>query len=384
MTNWQTRRLSEVAHVYDGTHQTPTYVEQGVAFYSVEQVTSNNFKNTKYIATDVYEKEIHRVKIEKGDVLMTRIGDIGTARYIDWTPQASFYVSLTLIKPSDINGKFLSYVINSHYFQKELWKRSLTVAFPYKINLGDIGKCELLIPEKPEQERIVQVLEVWDEYIEKLKQKIALKEQLRKGLIQQLLTGKYHLPGFNKNNWRQTKLGLIADIKTGKKDNQNKVADGQFPFFVRSPFIERIDSYSYDGEAILIPGEGNVGKIFHYINGKFDYHQRVYKISDFNKDASGRFIYYYFIKNFAKQARQDSVKATVDSLRLPTFKNFVINLPIRAEQDAIVNVLDNITDQVTELCRKKYHLTRQKKYLLKNLITGKIRTPENLTLKGMK
>ena len=178
MTNWQAKKLGDVAKIYDGTHQTPTYVERGIPFYSVEQVTANNFENTKYIAEDVFEKESRRVVIERGDVLMTRIGDIGTARYVDWDPRASFYVSLALIKPTGVDGRFLSYVINSHYFQKELRKRSLTVAFPYKINLGDIGKSELSIPEKPEQERIVGVLEVWDEYIETLEQKIALKEQL--------------------------------------------------------------------------------------------------------------------------------------------------------------------------------------------------------------
>ena len=340
-------------------------------------MTANNFENTKFIAEDVYEKECRRVMIENGDVLMTRIGDIGTARYVDWSPKASFYVSLALIKPTGINGRFLSYVINSHYFQKELWKRSLTVAFPYKINLGDIGKSVLLIPEKPEQERIVGVLEVWDEYIEKLEQKIALKEQLKKGLMQQLLTGRRRLPGFS-GEWQDIKLGEISRIKTGSRDNQDKVSDGKYPFFVRSPQVERINSYSFDGEAILVPGEGNIGKIFHYINGKFDYHQRVYGVTHFNSDVSGRFIYYYFVKNFARQAEKHSVKATVDSLRLPTFSNFMIHLPKYYEQLAVVGVLDGMTDELDLLIEKRRQLVQQKKYLLKNLITGTIRTPEDL------
>lgn len=377
MTGWQAKKLGDIARIYDGTHQTPTYVERGIPFYSVEQVTANNFKNTKYITEDVYEKEIRRVKIEEGDVLMTRIGDIGTARYVDWNPKASFYVSLALIKPTNINGRFLSYVISSRYFQKELWKRSLTVAFPYKINLGDIGKSELLVPKKPEQERIVKVLQVWDGYINKLEQKIALEEQLKNGLMQQLLTGKRRLPGYS-SAWQEVKLGSISQIKTGSKDNQDKKSDGQYPFYVRSPQVERINTYSFDGEAILVPGEGNIGKIFHYINGKFDYHQRVYGITHFAETVSGRYIYYYFVRYFARQAEKHSVKATVDSLRLPTFTNFLVTLPAYDEQLAIVEILDSIGSEIDLLKKKKRVIYNQKKYLLKNLITGAIRTPENL------
>ena len=84
-----------------------------------------------------------------------------------------------------------------------------------------------------------------------------------------------------KKDWEVKNLGEIAEIYTGKKNNQDKVENGRYPFFVRSQIVESINTYSFDGEAILVPGEGNIGKIFHYINGNFDFHQRVYKISDF-------------------------------------------------------------------------------------------------------
>ena len=75
--------------------------------------------------------------------------------------------------------------------------------------------------------------------------------------------------------WEVKKLGDMSVIYTGKKNNQDKIENGKYPFFVRSQNVERINSYSFDGEAILIPGEGNLGSIVHYINGKFDFHQRV-------------------------------------------------------------------------------------------------------------
>ena len=66
------------------------------------------------------------------------------------------------------------------------------------------------------------------------------------------------------------------------------IENGIYPFYVRSERIERINSYSFDGEAILTPGDGDIGGIFHYINGKFDFHQRVYKYSNL-KNYNGKY-----------------------------------------------------------------------------------------------
>ena len=71
-----------------------------------------------------------------------------------------------------------------------------------------------------------------------------------------------------------------------------------YPFFVRSEFVERIDGYSYDCEAILVPGEGKIGEIFHYINGRFDVHQRVYAITRFAQEVSASFVHLYLKMGF--------------------------------------------------------------------------------------
>lgn len=376
MNNWQTKKLGDIAKIYDGTHQTPTYIEQGVPFYSVEQVTANNFENTKFIAEDVYEKECRRVMIENGDVLMTRIGDIGTARYVDWSPKASFYVSLALIKPTGINGRFLSYVINSYYFQKELWKRSLTVAFPYKINLGDIGKSVLLIPEKPEQERIVAVLETWDEYIEKLEQKIALKEQLKKGLMQQLLTGKRRLPKF-KNEWYEATLADLVEITTGRKDVNQGNPNGIYPFFTCSRKHTYSDEYSFDTEAILIAGNGDVGHCKYYI-GKFEAYQRTYVLSNFDK-VSAQYIFPFMRHYFQHFIDSQKQMGAMPFIKVGMLRDFTIVLPKdRAEQEAISGIVKFADDEIDFLNKKLSSIKLQKKYLLKNLITGTIRTPEDL------
>ena len=148
---------------------------------------------------------------------------------------------------------------------------------------------------------------------------------------------------------------------------------GKYPFFVRSATVEKINSYSYDCEAILVPGEGNIGEIFHYINGKFDCHQRVYKISDF-RECIGLYIFYYLKMFFGAYALLNTVKATVDSLRLPTFQNFIIHVPNDLkEQQAIAQVLSDMDSEIEQLEKKLSKYQQIKQGMMQELLTGRIR-----------
>ena len=188
-----------------------------------------------------------------------------------------------------------------------------------------------------------------------------------------LLTGKKRLPGFA-DEWVEKKLGDISQIKTGNRNSDEAVENGKYPFYVRSQKVYSIDSYSFDGEAILVPGEGGIGSIFHYINGKFDYHQRVYKISDFANEVCGKFIYFYMSRYFGEYALSLTVKATVDSLRLPTFEEFVIHMPSNIkEQQAIATILSDMDKEIADLeaQRDKYRLL--KSGMMQKLLTGQVR-----------
>ncbi len=185
--DWEEKRLGEITKYYDGTHQTPKYVKDGVPFYSVEHVTANQFEDTKYISEEVFEKENKKVRLEKGDILMTRIGDVGTAKYIDWDVRASFYVSLALIKQNtSFSSKYLSQYINATPFQRELWKRIIHVAFPQKINLGELGKCLVKLPCMEEQTQIAEFLSAIDKKIAVVQTQIEKTQTFKKGLLQQM------------------------------------------------------------------------------------------------------------------------------------------------------------------------------------------------------
>ncbi|MHB1199292.1 MAG: restriction endonuclease subunit S [Polaromonas sp.] len=147
----------------------------------------------------------------------------------------------------------------------------------------------------------------------------------------------------------------------------------RYPLFVRSQTVERINTYSYDCEAILVPGEGGIGSIFHYINGKFDCHQRVYKIRAFTADTSGKFVFFCMKHLFHKQASRNSVKATVDSLRLPTFLEFEFVAPIREEQEAIVTILSDMDAELAALEARRDKTRALKQGMMQELLTGRIR-----------
>lgn len=157
------------------------------------------------------------------------------------------------------------------------------------------------------------------------------------------------------SHWEKVRLRYLCDITTGNKDTVNREDDGQFPFFVRSKTIERISTYSYDGEAILTAGDGDICKIWHHVNEKFDFHQRVYMLYNFKK-VHGRFLYYYISENFYYDVFKLSAKNTVDSLRLPMFHNFPILVPPMQEQINIANYLDYQTKVIDDLLKEKEKL----------------------------
>lgn len=237
----------------------------------------------------------------------------------------------------------------------------------------------LALPPVAEQRAIAEALSDIDGLIAALDKKIAKKRLIKQGAMQQLLTGKKRLPGFS-DPWMERKLGAISHIKTGSCNGDQAVDNGKYPFFVRSQKVYAIDSYSYDGEAILVPGEGGIGSIFHYINGKFDYHQRVYKISDFADNVCGKYIFFYMSRYFGEYALSLTVKATVDSLRLPTFEEFVICMPLNIEeQQAIATILNDMDKEIDDLeaQRDKYRLL--KSGMMQKLLTGQIRLTKPLT-----
>ncbi|MGY6773662.1 restriction endonuclease subunit S [Gallibacterium sp. ZY190522] len=161
-----------MAEIYDGTHQTPNYKKSGIMFLSVENIET--MISDKFISEDDFKREF-KTYPTRGDVLMTRIGDIGTINIVNTNQRLAYYVSLALLKSKLVLSEYLKPLIESELIQKELWKRTLHVAFPKKINKGEIEEIPIIHPSLPEQQKIGALFRQLDRLITLHKRKLLEK-----------------------------------------------------------------------------------------------------------------------------------------------------------------------------------------------------------------
>ena len=178
-------------------------------------------------------------------------------------------------------------------------------------------------------------------------------------------------------HWEVRRMRYLCSITTGNKDTINRVDDGLYPFYVRSPKVERINTYSYDGEAVLMAGDGvGAGKVFHYVNGKFDYHQRVYNFYNIKK-IKAKLLYYYMKSHFRYVIEQLSAKSTVDSVRLNMIQDFLVVIPPMQEQLNLIEYLDsqmkNLDDSISMFENQISLLQERKQIIINEVVTGKVK-----------
>jgi len=323
-------------------------------------------------------------------VLIGRQGALcGNINYASGKFWASEHAVVTYLKHS-IDMKWYGEMLRI----MDLNQYSLAAAQP-GLAMDRIRRLLLPVPPLPEQKAITTYLDTKtahiDSKIDLLSQKATQYGKLKQSLINETVTH-----GLDKSvamkdsgvdwlgdvpeHWMVNRLKNLAYIKTGGKDTIDSVEEGTYPFFVRSQTIERINSYSFDGEAILTAGDGvGVGKVFHHVNCKFDYHQRVYKISNF-RGVVGKFVFYYMRENFHKDALRLNAKSTVDSLRMPMFQNFTIAFGDIDEQKAIADYLDTKTTHIDHIIStintQIEKLKEMRKTLINDVVTGKIKVVE--------
>lgn len=173
-------------------------------------------------------------------------------------------------------------------------------------------------------------------------------------------------------SWQIVPLRHLVCISTGARGTQDRTDDGWYPFFVRSPIVERINTYSFDEEAVLTSGDGvGVGKVFHHVNCKFDLHQRMYAFTQFRR-VSGRYFFHFIRAFFHFQMTQWSAKSTVDSVRLPFLKNMLFAVPPKREQEVMLELLDLSEVRATTLIEKTEKSISSLRALRTSLITAAV------------
>ena len=168
------------------------------------------------------------------------------------------------------------------------------------------------------------------------------------------------------DEWERKKFRDVCNITTGNKNTQDKSNDGIYPFYVRSQIVERINSWTFDGEAILTAGDGvGVGKVFHYSTGKIGVHQRVYILSDFKCD--GKYLYSYFAGHFYNRVKRMSAKNSVDSVRMEMIADMPISLPSTEEQKKIGHLLALLDERIATQTKIIEDLKKLKSAIIEKL-----------------
>lgn len=402
---WNTVKLSRLLNVYDGVHQTPKYTKNGVPFVSVENI--RNLKTNKYISKNDFDLQFKSSKPAYGDLLMTRIGDIGTVNIVKSDGDLAYYVSLALLKPKGELCKnfrssyYLMYLIESPRVKKELWKRTLHIAFPKKINKNEISKITIYTSSDiREQQKIGDLFAKLDRLLDLQQQKLDQLELLKKALLQKLFPKQgakipeLRFKGFEEE-WKKKKflncLTKIIDYRgrTPKKLGQKWSDDGKYRALsalnVKNGYIDKNNDVHFGdfnlykkwmGKSELKKGDilftteapmGNVAIIND--NEKYILSQRTIAFRVDQKFFNNLFLSYILrTTTVNNKLKSLSTGGTAQGVSQKSLSYLVLMVTNNAyEQQKIGNLLAKI-DRLIELENKKFsNLKLVKKSLLQNM-----------------
>ena len=350
---WERYLLKNITNIYDGTHQTPKYTKSGVPFMSVEDVTQKSSKEQKYISEQDFQNDFHNPP-QKGDILMTRIGDIGTPCIVPTNEALGYYVSLALIRPLEkLQSCFLNYVIQSNSFKRELYKRTIHVAFPQKINKEDIGKCKLDVPSIEEQSRIGDLLSLIDERIETQKKIIEKYESLIRGLCEQL----------TRQGTKNKAINECLDCHTSTLQESTVSGTGEYPVYGATGVCGYTNFNDVKDDGILIIKDGASVGTTYYARGSYSHIGTLNRLTA-RKGVNLRYVYYCLkVMNFAPY----KTGLAIPHIYFKDYGKHRIWCPSYEEQLHIANILTQIDDKIHVEKSLLEQLNSQKRYMLNQL-----------------
>lgn len=391
-SHWEVRKIKTLSIVKRGASprpiEDPKYFDENGEYAWVRIADVSNSERYLEVTTQKLSKlgASLSVKREPGDIFISIAGTVGKPiiTHIKCCIHDGF-VWFPFLKQ---NSEFLYYIFMSGQPYLGLGKMGTQL----NLNTETIGDIKIPIPPLIEQQAIATYLDEKcgeiNRAIDVQKKKIDLLNELKQTIITDAVTKGLDPNATMKDSgvewigkvpehWKIKRTRFLCKIQTGDKDTVNRIDDGQYPFYVRSPKVERIDSYSFDGEAVLMAGDGvGAGKVFHYANGKFDYHQRVYNLHNF-KDVSGMYYFYYISNKFKYIIEEGTAKNTVDSVRLNMIQDFWVTIPPLSEQQIIVAHIEKettkIDSQITKANRRIELLEELKQSIITEAVTGKIK-----------
>lgn len=266
---------------------------------------------------DVTLKGSEAYLMEDGDVAFLDASEDleGTSRsvLIDNPDNEPFIAGLHIIfgksKDNSLEKWYKQYITATESVRKQ-FQRLASGFKVYGVTRETLPKIQIAYPKSTdEQSKIAEILMKWDEAIELEEQYIIILEVRKNSIMKRLLTPQ--------DDWRYVLLGDICQIKTGRLDANAMEEDGIYPFFTCSKDIYRINQYSFDCEALLMAGNGDIGDVKYY-NGKFDAYQRTYVLSEFTINI--KYVMQYLRLNFDKDVMKGMQKSSMPYIKLDLLK----------------------------------------------------------------
>lgn len=350
--------------------------------YTTHDFIINKFKS--FISSDV-AKESNEIK--QGDILFAGSGEtieeIGKA--VAFVGNEKAYAGgdvIILSTNGNVKAECISYALETDFAKKQ--KRRLgqgnSVVHIYP---SDLAEVLIALPSLPEQKAIAHILSLMDAAINKNNLLVAKKELQKEWLMQNLLTGKKRLRGFE-GEWDEVKLGDIGKIKMCKRVfNHETKPEGDIPFYKIGTFGKIADAFipkelykeyktrfSFPNRGdILISAAGTLGRTVVY-DGSPAYFQdsNIVWIRHDESKTLNEYLFYVY-----KIIRYDSEGGTIQRLYNSIISNGKFNLPSIKEQTAIAKVLQAADKEIQLLKTKTEKLREQKKGMMQVLLTGKKR-----------
>ena len=262
---------------------------------------------------------------------------------------------LNILRPkSNVSAAFLSYQLNG-VRRYDIAKKAQGKSIVHLHN-SDLKEVLVSIPSYEEQLHIVKLLTKIDKMIE-----------IQSKIIDRLYSQIKYIKGqiLNMTTITETKpLGQLCNISTGKRDANEMKSNGSYKFFTCSKDDYCIDTYSFDGEALIISGNGELGLIKYY-NGKFDAYQRTYVLQNFK--CHPKYLMYVLQNKLPKKIEKEKNVGAMPYIVLKTLTSINIDILNMHDQIKIVNILNKFEEKLENDRILLELFEKEKSFLLKNL-----------------
>ena len=300
----------------------------------------------KYISVSAEKITLEGAKksraVKKGDFILSNSMSFGRPYIL----QIDGCIHDGWLAISDFSDSYLSdflyHLLNSNSCQSEMQKKASFGGAVQNLNADIVRALVLPVPPLEVQHEIVHILDSFTLLTAELTAELTARKKQYEFYRNKLLT-------FD-NNVKIVPLADIADIGTGSSNTNEGLEEGKYPFYVRSQEPLRKNEYEYDETAIITAGDGvGVGKVFHYVEGKYALHQRAYRIHINTPDVLPRYYFHYMRSAFLPYIQKTMFQGSVASIRRPMLNQFPVPVPTLDVQKRLVNVLDNFEAICTDL-----------------------------------